>query len=197
MQNNVNCHLKSSAAQPHLLSHLCSLLWSTLAPRNIRRRASLVSLALCGLALPCIPLYLEWLRHWPCNLKLFLIYKRCCWCWSHHRVTTGPEATRSHWPHLDFTNLLGQVTELKEPCLQLKFHPHKNSDQIINRNLFSGRMFSATPNLGRGVREYVYLVPNMEIQLMYIWKRGGPPYTVCFYSRNKNNKELIPRRLIF
>lgn len=37
----------------------------------------------------------------------------------------------------------------------------------------------------------------MEIQLMYICKRVGPPYTICFYSSNKANKELTPRGLIF
>lgn len=62
----------------------------------------------------------------------------------------------------------------------------KNSEQIINWHF-----------LARGVGQYVPLVPNMKIQLTYIWKRDlKPPYTVHFYSRNKNNDKLTARRLI-
>lgn len=118
----------------HICYHTCALfsdlLWH---PRNIRRTASLASPALCGLALLPACILLTWNGSGTDPaLKLFLIDRGHCRRWACQPVTTGPRAAGTHWPHLDFTNLISQVRQLKEPCFHLKFDPHKNSDQIIN-----------------------------------------------------------------
>lgn len=135
MQNNVNCHLKSLAAQPHLPSHLCSLLWSTLAPQKDQANSQpppISSSLWAGFATSLHPSYLEWARCWPCALKLLLIDGRGWQCWTHHPVTTSPRAAGTHWPYLGFIALISQVRQIKEPSFYLECIPGKTSNQIIN-----------------------------------------------------------------
>lgn len=174
----------------HICYHTCALfsdlLWH---PRNSRRTASLASPALWSLALLPAHIPLTWSRSGtdpaaPSHCS-WLTGIRCC-CWDCHPVITGPRTTRNCWPPLDFKNLTSQVRELKEPCLHLILDPHKNSEKIINWHF-----------LARGVGQYAFLVPNMKIQLTYIWKKDLQPlYIAHFYSRNKNNEKLTCRRFI-
>lgn len=149
----------------HICYHTCALfsdlLWH---PRNSRQTASLASPTLWSLALPpaCIPL--TWSRSGtdPAPSDCSWLTGICCWCWDWHPLIAGPRTIRNCWPCLDFTDLISQVRELKEPSLHLVLEPHRNSEQIINWHF-----------LARGVGQYVPLVPNMKIQLTYIGKRDS------------------------
>lgn len=121
MQNNVNCRFKSSAAQPHLLPHLCSPFWSTLTPSYSRQPASPASPALSsGSAASLHPPHLQHTGHKSCKPWGH------CSCGAPHPLTAALRAARSSWPHLDFQEAQWMGTLLTSEMRHAENHRSNN-----------------------------------------------------------------------